>query len=233
MHRISHYGLTLPTELQAGDNLEHNGSSDCVRSCTTQPHLRIVTTVWQQPNASVLRQYFDIYVLQWLPAVSVILRLVDVIYKPKHMAALNIRWIPLSHWGILEKNAVNLQNIIKTLITIQRCRYKTNIYIIIIIIIIIICNHMDVFRREFVTLKSDVIIYYIILRCSYQLSKQVIVCLFICFGCVCFIFVLYIVRCYLCCMLCCFCNWPSGCWFSTLINQNWIELNWIIIITIC
>jgi hypothetical protein len=32
------------------------------------------------------------------------------------------------------------------------------------------------------------------------------------------------------CMLCCSCNWPSGCWLGILINQNWIELNWIIII---
>jgi hypothetical protein len=48
------------------------------------------------------------------------------------------------------------------------------------------------------------------------------------FCCVCFILScsLSIVIC--ACMLCCFCNWPSGCWLGTLINQNWIKLNWII-----
>ena len=49
---------------------------------------------------------------------------------------------------------------------------------------------------------------------------------------VCYVYVQY-VPCYLSliiyiCMLCCFCNWPSGCWFRTSINMNWIELNWII-----
>jgi hypothetical protein len=29
----------------------------------------------------------------------------------------------------------------------------------------------------------------------------------------------------------CICNWPSGCWCSTLIIKNWTELNWIIIIS--
>jgi hypothetical protein len=30
------------------------------------------------------------------------------------------------------------------------------------------------------------------------------------------------------CMLCSFCNRPSGCWRGTLVNKNWTELNWII-----
>jgi hypothetical protein len=25
--------------------------------------------------------------------------------------------------------------------------------------------------------------------------------------------------------LCPFCNWPFGCWLSTLVNKNWIEIN--------
>jgi hypothetical protein len=28
-------------------------------------------------------------------------------------------------------------------------------------------------------------------------------------------------------MLCCFCNWPSGCSACALINMNLIEINWI------
>jgi hypothetical protein len=35
-----------------------------------------------------------------------------------------------------------------------------------------------------------------------------------------------------CLLLCCICNWPSGCWCSTLIMKNWIIIIIIIIIII-
>jgi hypothetical protein len=36
---------------------------------------------------------------------------------------------------------------------------------------------------------------------------------------------LFIARCYLVCVLCCLCNWPSGCWLA---HSYKLELNWSI-----
>jgi hypothetical protein len=88
-----------------------------------------------------------------------------------------------------------------------------------------VCNQLDVFRRQTVTLSET---WYC---CATLLQGVLINCLstFICLLCVCFVVFVSFVCCSLSvvicvCVLCCLCSWPSGCWLGTLINQNWIVL---------
>jgi hypothetical protein len=84
-----------------------------------------------------------------------------------------------------------------------------------------ICNQLDVFRRQIVTL-SQMWYYFITLFQGVIINYLSIFYLFFVCLCVLVVFVsfvscsLSVVICV--CMLCCFCNWPSGCWLGTLIN---------------
>jgi hypothetical protein len=89
-----------------------------------------------------------------------------------------------------------------------------------------ICNHMDVLEGNFLHLViCNILLHYFkVFLLTLWVSHCLLTYLFCC--------VSYILSCSLSivicvCLLCCFCNWPSGCWLGTLINQNWIELNWI------
>jgi hypothetical protein len=86
-----------------------------------------------------------------------------------------------------------------------------------------VCSALDILRKQ--TVRFDIIITIIILILLGMLLSDLkfsVVCLVcVCFICACLLsFTLYV------CMLCCSCNWPSGCWLGTLMSVNLIESNY-------
>jgi len=94
--------------------------------------------------------------------------------------------------------------------------------------ILSVCSDLDIVSRRITALRLDIIIIIIIISLLFYIINIIynniiynydLSIMFFVFVCVPFICVYP----FLCCILCCFGNWPAASWLDTLINTNWIE----------